>query len=583
MRLCSFQMLINRLALHSICPCHLTMFSALRSLLPLRQDPSSTTGDSRSNSPGSRVTEHDVLQPMSPMSRVTSEMAQLHLESPLRSPITQLQEDISTLHLDDNPMPGSFLRDRDSDKTHGSTNIPNESSSALESLETLITAATLTSSPMDTSSHNKLFSGASEFYQDASTHIPSSVQSLDIHSAMKSLAAVSQPRKPSVLPAFRPGRQFARQSIPRKSNSRSPSPTGSRLGKVERDELNMLQKLTQEFDSHHTDIFSSDFTALSTDLQCRRLDAVTEWLNDGLALIETYEERAKYRKYKTTQTSKTAPKEITLKERRDLLRERMRTLHAKVCALYAPIMPQSPIQVDADNLFNSDLPHLAPINQVLILLAVIFHMIIGLSLVESNFLLQVAVSCVQLGMYTCGSRIGSQAPEFSPSQQDIISGMPRNIPDALKRLDVDGHFDLYAVCPTCSYTNKAHPLTGKKTFYHYPDTCDNHVVGEDGSSRCGTDLLKTRRDGTVQPIKPYLVSSLPDYLARCLADSTFVEQSKDATDSALRNIHSGKSSSEVHNVFEADFVKDFRGPDGKLFVDRGDKIRLAFSMGHILR
>ncbi|KAJ4001505.1 hypothetical protein F5050DRAFT_1545901, partial [Lentinula boryana] len=29
---------------------------------------------------------------------------------------------------------------------------------------------------------------------------------------------------------------------------------------------------------------------------------------------------------------------------------------------------------------------------------------------------------------------------------------------------------------------------------------------------------------------------------------------------------------------EANFIRDFKGPDGKLFVDRGDKIRLAFSI-----
>ncbi|THV04111.1 hypothetical protein K435DRAFT_584362, partial [Dendrothele bispora CBS 962.96] len=32
------------------------------------------------------------------------------------------------------------------------------------------------------------------------------------------------------------------------------------------------------------------------------------------------------------------------------------------------------------------------------------------------------------------------------------------------------------------------------------------------------------------------------------------------------------------NVFEASFVKDFRGPDGRLFVDRGDKLRLGFAL-----
>ncbi|THU77173.1 hypothetical protein K435DRAFT_559098, partial [Dendrothele bispora CBS 962.96] len=34
----------------------------------------------------------------------------------------------------------------------------------------------------------------------------------------------------------------------------------------------------------------------------------------------------------------------------------------------------------------------------------------------------------------------------------------------------------------------------------------------------------------------------------------------------------------VRDVFEADFIKDFAGPDGKLFVDRGKNIRLAFSI-----
>ncbi|KAJ3990824.1 hypothetical protein F5050DRAFT_1881956 [Lentinula boryana] len=178
-------------------------------------------------------------------------------------------------------------------------------------------------------------------------------------------------------------------------------------------------------------------------------------------------------------------------------------------------------------------------------------------------------------MSTCNSE---STLEFSPSQEKIISDMPTSLIDALKRLDIDGHFDLYTVCPECSYTNRAHALHGKETFYDFPDTCSNDVVGEVGKSRCSASLLKTRRDGTVQPIKPYLVTSLSDYLARCLSDSTFVEQSKDTTDSALHAINSNDAQPEVNNVFEASFIKDFKGSDGKLFVDRGDKIRLAFSM-----
>ncbi|KAJ3964303.1 hypothetical protein EV361DRAFT_71022 [Lentinula raphanica] len=354
------------------------MFSALRSMLPLRQErPQSMVDDSPSKSP---VPVGSSEQSSSPMSRITSEMAKMHLDSPQRSPISQLRDGLSALHLDVDPIPGSFLFDEASFKPQVGDEIPNESSSTLESMETLITAATLTANPMDTSTHNKLFSGADEFYGDAGANIPSSVQPLDLNAALESLVAVSQPRKPSVAPAFRPGRQFARQSIPRKSNSRSPSPSGPRIGKVERDELKTLQKLNQEFETYHAQIFCDGFTALPTDLQCRSLDEVTNWLNKGLTLIETYAERTKYRNYKATSTPITASKESTSKERRERLRERMRALHAKVCALYAPLMPESPVQVDADHLFDSELPNLAPVNQVLILLAVILNMVIGLSL-----------------------------------------------------------------------------------------------------------------------------------------------------------------------------------------------------------
>jgi hypothetical protein len=82
----------------------------------------------------------------------------------------------------------------------------------------------------------------------------------------------------------------------------------------------------------------------------------------------------------------------------------------------------------------------------------------------------------------------------------------------------------------------------------------------------------------MQPIKPYLVSSLPDYIARSLSDKDYLQQSLDATDNALRAIQTGKEQIGVQNVFEANFIKDFKGPDGKLFVDRGDKIRLVFSI-----
>jgi len=224
-----------------------------------------------------------------------------------------------------------------------------------------------------------------------------------------------------------------------------------------------------------------------------------------------------------------------------------------------------------------DIAEMDQINQVLILLAVICNMIIGLSVVRTNFIVAIAVMCVQLGMSTIDSEGSSIPHPFSEFQNEIIANMPTSLADALKKFGIDSRFDMYAACPSCNFTNKARLLGGKE-FYDYPEFCLNNIVGEAGMSKCGTGLLCRRRDGTLQPVKPYLVASLPDYLARCLADPTYLHQSTQAIDTALNAIRSGKESPAVENVFEADFIKDFRGPDGKLFVDRGEKIRLAFSI-----
>ncbi|KAE9387666.1 hypothetical protein BT96DRAFT_1004908 [Gymnopus androsaceus JB14] len=138
--------------------------------------------------------------------------------------------------------------------------------------------------------------------------------------------------------------------------------------------------------------------------------------------------------------------------------------------------------------------------------------------------------------------------------------MPSSLIDALKKFGVDSHFDLYATCPACNFTNKVHPLAGKKDFYEYPESCANDIVGENGI------------------FQPYLVNSLPNYIARCLSDPTYLDQSTKATDDALHSIETGESETSVESVFEAAFIKDFKGPNGKLFVDHGNKISLAFSM-----
>lgn len=539
---------------------------------------------------------------------MTDGLASLDIGETIGIPsVTQVTAKLSSLHLEDHEsMPGAFSPSSSAAPRLSLRNTgPLPFSTETESLETLVTAATLTATPMDTSTHDKLFTSSAQFYEHKSSTLPTSIQSLDVNTAMQGLEAAAKPKKTLPRsPAFRPGRQFGRSPLPNhsKPRSRSPSPTPPKAGKIEQEELNALDRLQQTFDRHYSLVFDSAFASLAVDLQCVRLDEATKFLLEGLARIEELETKMRsrntkdaYRRVSTGLRPESKGNDQSLKTRRDQLRNRMRNFHAQICAIYAPLSADRPIEVDAGehrflfrmpviahsslgNLFPTDFTRMDQINQVLILLGVICNMIIGLSIVQCNFLIGIAVMCVKLGMSTVGSEDSSLSHEFSSSQNEIISQMPSSLIDALKKFGVDGHFDLYATCPACNFTNKAHPLAGKKDFYEYPESCANDIVGENGISKCGANLLKRRRDGTVQPIKPYLVNSLPDYIARCLSDPTYLDQSTKATDDALHSIETGESETSVENVFEAAFIKDFKGPDGKLFVDRGDKIRLAFSM-----
>ncbi|KAJ3991181.1 hypothetical protein F5050DRAFT_1872362 [Lentinula boryana] len=313
------------------------MFSSLRNLLPYGQSPQQTPVDTPSESLDTPRGHAEAstpipMSPMSPMSKVTKQMSKLNLESPK----------LAHEPLDDNTMPGSFLINEVASL---------DASPSMEMLETLLTATVLTDIPNNQSHHHKLFSSAAECYEDSGAILPSSLRSLDLNTVMQSIASVvktpSTPKTPSIPPTRQAGgRRFTSKSIPSSSNSSPPSPASLSAGKVERTEACVLDHLWTEFEAYHAELFSGHFIALSAELQCQKLDKVTKWLSDGLVTIEGYEERMRYRNDKAKCASLSS-KEDPAKVKRDGLRERMRALNAQVCALYAPLIPESPIEVDA--------------------------------------------------------------------------------------------------------------------------------------------------------------------------------------------------------------------------------------------
>jgi hypothetical protein len=101
-------------------------------------------------------------------------------------------------------------------------------------------------------------------------------------------------------------------------------------------------------------------------------------------------------------------------------------------------------------------------------------------------------------------------------------------------------------------------------------------VGAIGLYACGVSLLEIH-NGHPRPIKPFVTVLFADYLARSLADPEVEQLSKQACDDAMANIQNPPN--ESTNIFNADFMKTFGGPiAGKLFVNQGAKVRLAFAM-----
>jgi hypothetical protein len=165
-----------------------------------------------------------------------------------------------------------------------------------------------------------------------------------------------------------------------------------------------------------------------------------------------------------------------------------------------------------------------------------------------------------------------------------IDTIPKNIVTALADFDLDGHVTVYAVCPECHCTYK--PAAHGDA--EYPLKCSNQP--RPGSGTCNADLLEGPVNGAYKPVKTFIYHEFNDYLASLLARSD-IEQLMDDRCDELRDTVNGmdmdstgcmpdSAPDSVKDIFEADFLKTFRGPSGsKLFVDRaGTEGRYAFSL-----
>jgi hypothetical protein len=208
-----------------------------------------------------------------------------------------------------------------------------------------------------------------------------------------------------------------------------------------------------------------------------------------------------------------------------------------------------------------------------VLLGTICHVVAGLRTEICEFIISTAALLVKLAM-TTSLRPEREIEGYDANQEFILKSLPTSLYTALSKFDVGSKTTLHAACPSCNYTHDPcyDPVSAAAS---YPERCLNHLAGVDGHSVCETPLLEAR-DGQSRPLKPFLTACFREYLVKLLANKEVERIVDSVCDNALSSLNQG-SDGLVDDPFTAEFLKTFEGPiPGQLFIDRGNKVRLAF-------
>lgn len=200
---------------------------------------------------------------------------------------------------------------------------------------------------------------------------------------------------------------------------------------------------------------------------------------------------------------------------------------------------------------------------------VILHLIPGLSTTACNFALVSSRITITAACTTYVKACGIHG-DF-PSPIDVLRGTmhwPSDIRTAIKQFDINPDIITYACCPTCYsiYAPKS------KDNPRYPPYCSFREFKR--GKKCGARLTKEKLAGQpTQALHPYGYQPLESWLGRLLSRPGLIDK--------MQNTTSSWHSSFVYrkDVFGADALRNFLGPDGKHFLDVSNaELRLVFNL-----
>ncbi|PPQ82487.1 hypothetical protein CVT26_012890, partial [Gymnopilus dilepis] len=211
-----------------------------------------------------------------------------------------------------------------------------------------------------------------------------------------------------------------------------------------------------------------------------------------------------------------------------------------------------------------------PIIQASVFTMVVLQVILHLSRRGCHFLLAMMRYIVQLSLQR-------NNPILSVQDQKLLHDFPKDPDSAVKQFLLDGSETIYAVCPKATCHKLYTPnFSGSLPFPRYPEYC-SHREFADGNE-CETRLTRPRVFGDFEvevPIKRFVSFSFKEYVASLTCRSGF----EDCMDSVSAGKGS-EASEEMQDVFDGEFLRDFRGPDSKPFrSESGPEGRYSFSLG----
>ncbi|CAK5284658.1 unnamed protein product, partial [Mycena citricolor] len=264
------------------------------------------------------------------------------------------------------------------------------------------------------------------------------------------------------------------------------------------------------------------------------------------------------------------------------IREEAETLDSLIDVIGRFLPPQTKEVVhNSDHHFVNPIAKFDVTAQLSILLALICHVVVGISGDAVNLILAFVNAIIQSTMALC-----SHSTRADPTQEYLLKQLPTSLESVLRRFKIDPSTTVYATCPSCHHTHAPlqDRLSGEAS---YPEVCQGYIYPQRGERHaCATPILECRQ-GKLRPIKPYVFTSFIDYIAAMLSDADVERMCEKACDDALAAVREALSTNpdasvaeeRVNSVFEAAFMRSFKGPvPDKLFIQRDGRMRLAFQV-----